>query len=80
MDYSTEVNIALFFLAAVMAVLGWFARQLWSAVQELKKDLTDLKVQLATNYVPKSDFVDGLREVKDMLGKIFDKLDNKVDK
>ena len=63
-------------LGACMAVAGWFARELWTAVQDLKTDLSKLPL----TYVARLDYKDDMREVKEMLGKIFDKLDNKVDK
>jgi hypothetical protein len=63
-------------LGACMAVAGWFARELWTAVQDLKTDLS----KLPTIYVARMDYKDDMREVKEMLGKIFDKLDHKVDK
>jgi cell fate (sporulation/competence/biofilm development) regulator YmcA (YheA/YmcA/DUF963 family) len=63
-------------LGACMGVAGWFARELWTAVQDLKNDLS----KLPTIYVARMDYKDDMREVKEMLGKIFDKLDNKVDK
>ena len=63
-------------LGACMAVAGWFARELWTAVQDLKTDLS----KLPTIYVARLDYKDDMREVKEMLSKIFDKLDNKVDK
>ena len=67
------INIA---LGAVMSVIGWFARELWSAVQQLKSDLSELpKI-----YVARVDYRDDMREVKEMLGKIFDRLDHKADK
>jgi len=67
------VNIA---LGAAMSVIGWFARELWTAVQQLKNDLAELpKV-----YLARSDYKDDMKEVKEMLGKIFDRLDNKADK
>ena len=63
-------------LSACMAVAGWFARELWTAVQELKNDLAKLPLV----YVARQDYKDDMREVKEMLGKIFDRLENKVDK
>jgi hypothetical protein len=63
-------------LSACMAVAGWFARELWTAVQELKNDLSKLPL----TYVARMDYKDDMREVKEMLGKIFDRLDNKADK
>ncbi len=63
-------------LGACMAVAGWFARELWTAVQDLKNDLS----KLPTVYVVRQDYKDDMREVKEMLSKIFDRLDNKADK
>jgi hypothetical protein len=63
-------------LGACMAVAGWFARELWTAVQELKNDLS----KLPAIYVVRQDYKDDMREVKEMLSKIFDRLDNKADK
>jgi len=61
---------------AALAVAGWFARELWTAVQELKRDLSKLPL----HYVAKQDYRDDMKDIKDMLGKIFDKLDGKQDK
>ena len=62
------------------SVLGWFARELWSAVKELKSDLSKLREDLPKSYVARDDYRDDMNEIKSMLGKIFDKLDNKQDK
>jgi cell division protein FtsB len=62
------------------SVLGWFARELWSAVKELKADIAKLREDLPKTYVAKDDYRNDLNEIKQMLGKIFDKLDNKQDK
>ena len=62
------------------SVLGWFAREFWSAVKELKADLSKLREDLPKTYVARDDYRDDLNEIKNMLGKIFDKLDNKQDK
>jgi hypothetical protein len=35
---------------------------------------------LPTSYVARNDYREDAREIKDMLNKIFDKLENKVDK
>ena len=59
-----------------MGVAGWFARELWTAVQDLKNDLSKLPL----TYVARLDYKDDMREVKEMLSKIFDRLDNKADK
>ena len=77
MDNQTLFNI---FAGTSLTVIGWFARELWSAVKELKSDLSKLREDLPRLYVVRADYKDDIREIKDMLGKIFDRLDNKVDK
>ena len=77
MDSQYLINTA---LGLGFSVLGWFARELWSAVKELKSDLSKLREDLPKSYVAKDDYRDDLNEIKNMLGKIFDKLDNKQDK
>jgi hypothetical protein len=61
-------------------ILGWFARELWSAVKELKFDLSNLKEDLPKTYIARDDYRQDMSEIKSMLSKIFDKLDNKQDK
>lgn len=77
MDWQNLINLV---GGAALAVIGWFARQLWDAVQKLKSDMSKLELSISDNYVKKDDFKDGIKELKDMLGKIFDKLDNKADR
>ena len=77
MDSQNLINLA---LAAVSSVTGWFARELWNAVKELKSDLAKLREELPREYVMKEDYRRDIYEIKDMLGKIFDRLDGKADK
>ena len=63
-----------------MAVMGWFARELWAAVKELKSDLSKLREQLPVTYVTKDDYREDMKEIKGLLNKISDKLDGKQDK
>lgn len=67
-------------LAVGMTVLGWFAREMWSAVKELKADLAHLREELPKQYVAKDDYREDIRELKEMVGKIFDRLEAKADK
>lgn len=62
------------------SVLGWFARELWSAVKEMKSDLAKLREELPRTYVVRDDYKDDIREIKEMLTKLFDRIDNKADK
>ena len=77
MDWQNVINIG---IGSLLAVGGWFARQLWDAVQKLKTDMSQLELSISDKYVRKDDFKDGIKELKDMLGKIFDKLDSKADR
>ena len=67
-------------LASGFTVLGWFARELWAAVKELKVDLAKLREELPREYVIRSDYREDIREIKTMLAKIFEKLEAKADK
>jgi hypothetical protein len=77
MDTQQVLNVG---LSVAMAVIGWFARELWSAVKELKADLSKLREDLPRTYVGRDDYRQDMNEIKTMLGKIFDKLDLKQDK
>ena len=67
-------------IGVVLSVLGWFARQLWDAVQTLKDDMKDLEVELPTHYLRKDEFESRLDKIETMLNRIFEKLDSKADK
>jgi len=67
-------------LAGCFTVLGWFARELWAAVKELKVDLASLREDLPKEYVAKDDYREDIRDIKAMLAKIFEKLEAKADK
>ena len=67
-------------LASGFTVLGWFARELWAAVKELKIDLAKLREELPREYVIRTDYREDIRDIKAMLAKIFEKLEAKADK
>jgi antirestriction protein len=77
MDYQQLLNIV---LGTAMAVVGWFARELWAAVKELKADLYKLREDLPKEYVSKDDYRQDIRELKEIMNKVFDKLEHKLDK
>lgn len=77
MDIQTLINAA---AGAALTAIGWFARVLWEANKELRKDLASLREEIPKTYVSKSDFRDAWREVMDLLREINNKLDRKADK
>jgi hypothetical protein len=73
MDYQSAFNLAI----GVSAFFGGFLlNKIWSAIERLDGDVRDMpKV-----YVTKEDYKADIRDIKTMLAKIFDKLEEKADK
>lgn len=61
-------------IATGFTVIGWFARQIWAAVNELRRDLQTLQIQLPTSYVRRDEFSEALKEIKDISKQIFEKI------
>jgi hypothetical protein len=55
---------------------GWVLNNITKAIDRLDNDVRKLPM----TYVSKDEYHRDIAEVKNMLGKIFDKLDGKVDK
>ena len=77
MDNQLLINLV---LGGVMSVIGWFARVLWYAVDELKKDLSKLREELPKEYLGKDDYRQDVRELKEMISKLFDILEKRREK
>lgn len=77
MDLQTLINIG---AGTALTVMGWFARELWGAVKELRVDLSKLREELARDYITKNDFKDAVKDLRDFLERIENKLDRKQDK
>jgi hypothetical protein len=73
MDTQTIINLA---GGAILAALGWFARQVWDAVSELRKNIHQIEVELPSNYVRRDEFTDFAREIRDISKQIFDRISN----
>ena len=73
MDTQQFINVA---LGLVAFLGGWVLNNISRAIERLDTDVR----AMPTSYVSKDDYRHDIYEVKEMLGKIFDKLDNKVDK
>ena len=77
MDTQTIYNMV---GGAAIAAGGWFARELWGAVKELRSDLHKIEVDLPKTYVIKDDLDKRMAHIEDMFQRIYDKLDGKADK
>ena len=78
-----EINlqqIVTFSLTIFSGVLGWFARELWQAVQALRRDLSALENRIGLDYVRYDRLQDALKPIMDALQHINSKLDHKADK
>jgi len=73
MDWQTIMNLI---AGIAVAVGGWFARELWGAVKELREDLHRIEVDLPSHYIRRDEFQEGIKELKDICRQIFDKVDS----
>ena len=73
MDYQVFFNSALG-LAAFLG--GWTLNSITKAIERLDADVRNMP----HSYVNKDDYRNDIKEIKDMLGKIFDRLETKADK
>ncbi len=72
MDIQTLINTI---LPLICVAIGWFCKELWNAVQELKDDLSDLRADMAINYLRREDFSSRWDEILKALHRLEDKLD-----
>ena len=77
MDIQAIMNLV---SVAAIGSGGWFAREIWGAVKELRKDLHEIEVDLPKSYVSKFDMDKRMDHIEDMFKRIYDKLDGKADK
>jgi len=73
MDYQVLFNIA---VAIAGFFGGWTLNRIYIAIDRLDGDVR----AMPHNYISKDDYKADIRDIREMLGKIFDKLDNKADK
>jgi hypothetical protein len=73
MDYQILFNIA---VAIAGFFGGWTLNRIYIAIDRLDSDVRSMP----HDYVSRDDYKADIREMRDLLGKIFDKLDNKADK
>jgi hypothetical protein len=64
----------------VVSIGGFLAGYVLNMLTQRIQKLEDKIESLHELYVKKSDYKDDIREIKDILRQIFEKLDNKADK
>jgi hypothetical protein len=73
MDYQVLFNIA---VAVAGFFGGWTLNRIYQAIDRLDQDVR----HMPSNYVSRDDYRADMADIKSMLGRIFDRLDNKADK
>ena len=73
MDYQVLFNGAVI-LASFFG--GWTLNSITKTIERLDADVR----ALPANYVARVDYREDIRELKDIMNKVFDRLENKVDK
>ena len=73
METQTLFNVA---VTLAGGLGGWVLNNIWQSIRTLDKDVR----QMPHLYVTKEDYKSDISEIQQMLGKIFDKLDEKADK
>ena len=77
MDTQVLFNIAV----ALAGGLGlWVLNSITQRLQKAEDKIETLTNELPKEYVQKLDYKEDMREIKDLLRQIFDKLDGKADK
>jgi hypothetical protein len=71
MDWQTVINLG---LGTIVAAIGWFARELWDSLKELRKDTHQIEKDLREMYVRRDD----LKEVRVEMAARFDKLESLI--
>jgi large-conductance mechanosensitive channel len=69
------------FVVAIAAFLAVFVfNQTTRKIQKLEDESAAMRENLLKDYVQKDDYKADIKEIKDILRQIFDKLDSKQDK
>jgi hypothetical protein len=76
-EYQYLINII---GGGILMALGWFGREMWTAVKELKNDLSKLREELPKEYAMKSDMQIMFDKIDAKLDRLMDKLESKADK
>tara|TARA_R110000850_G_scaffold19936_7_gene59661 strand:- start:591 stop:812 length:222 start_codon:yes stop_codon:yes gene_type:complete len=73
MEYQVMFNVA---IALAGFVGGWVVNRVFALLDRIDADMKSIPMQ----YVTKDDYREDIREIKEMLGAIFKRLENKADK
>jgi len=75
-----DIGIVQILWFIVTLLIGVFVKTIWEKISLLTKRVDDWSISMSDTYVRRDDYRDDIRDMKDMLGKIFDRLEMKADK
>jgi hypothetical protein len=72
-------------------VIGWVLKVIWDSLRDLRSELKSMDNKMHNDFVRRDDFKDamaehksdmqhGFKEIKDMIGLLFKKLESKADR
>jgi len=73
MDFQLVFNVG---IALVGFIGGWMVNRVFVLLDRIDADMKAIPMQ----YVSKDDYREDIREIKELLGAIFKRLENKADK
>jgi hypothetical protein len=77
MEFQAMFN---FIGGAVLVAVGWWCKEIWDSVKKLKDELKAIEIDLPKNYVSKADIENRFDKIDATLERLFDRLNEKVDK
>lgn len=73
-------QIFIILIGVACSVIGWFANQLFRAVEKLKDDLNELQVRIGSDFVRYDRLQDMLKPILNGIEEIKDSIKHKQDK
>lgn len=74
-------------VSVIFLLSGWFIRTIYDAIRDLKEDMREVEREIRDKYLRKDDYREDmsqireeLKDIKRIMGSIYDKLDGKADK
>ena len=75
-----DQNMLNWVFAAFGAIISWILNAVWGAIKDLKTDMKEINKEIHEDFLRKDDYRVDIADMKQMLNRIFEKLDSKVDK
>lgn len=69
--------VGLAVVIGLISFVGWIVRRIVADVKSLERDHANFKTHVAEKYVEKDDLHRHLNDIKDMLKRLFEKVDKR---